>query len=388
VSSPTAFARVIGIDTLRTHAVSIVGITPPIPMFPSAVTTGLSAGSVLCVVTDSSGQYAPCVGQTSGQFGKLFNPVYYESTPPCIDNIGTNNGTDWSTFAPAMAEGLDHQLMPDPDYDAANPTANERRNGGNNCTVWGPNAVEAVTGNPTSATITAGMILGRSGSEPTYKGRLAGGPYSLGGTFNPAKMGGVAIDNAPLWSFLADPLPAGVPQECIDAAAMPVKRVSGPVVSGTTTYKKPEDLMAACLGKWTMSDGPIFSSAVANSRRAVNVPRYWETTPVTSGFNHIRDFVPTFLTGEYQSVSSCQGAYGVPNGSQACIDAVSADPTKTHWAGTAITDSSTWNKPNTQLNGVAGIFIPCGSLPETICKPDPDDPEGFGGVVQIVKLTG
>jgi hypothetical protein len=139
-----------------------------------------------------------------------------------------------------------------------------------------------------------------------------------------------------------------------------------------------------------MDDGPIFTAAFAGSRRAVNVPRYWETTPVTSGYNHIKDFVPTFLTGEYQSVSSCPGSYGVPNNSQACIDAIAGDATKTHWAGTAIGNSSSWNpnNPNKLLNGVAGMFIPCGSLPETICKPDPNDPEGFGGIVQIVTLTG
>jgi hypothetical protein len=237
-------------------------------------------------------------------------------------------------------------------------------------------------------TITMGLLTGDSGGGPSYIGRLVGGDYSqgAGGNLNTATMADLAIDNAPLWSFLKNPLPPTAPPECRAAGQMSPKRddavanlaslesTNGLIIDGAPAYATPEDLMAGCLGKWASSDGPIFTSDFAKSRRAVAVPRYWETElgPASTNY-HIRDFVPLFLTGEFQ-----------------------VDNT-THWAGDEIPENgpvhNAWN-PNGNgqtkklIVGEEGMYVPCGSLPEGICvASDTPGNDGFGGEVHGVTLT-
>lgn len=392
VSSATSFAAVIGFDSLTTHAAAEINVGSPLGgAFPSFVYSGTGPGAVVCVFSGPPGHPTPCSGQNSGQFG-TFDPMYYQ--PGCLSAF-SNTGTGWKSVAPAIADGLDHLLLPDLQYTPGNPSLGERQNGASNCTEFGPNSVQNVQGNSQDTLITAGMLVGQSGAQPVYKGRLDGGPYAnggTGGTLNTASMADIAIDNAPLWSFLVNPLPAGVPLECAVASELLPKRsvsdsnakqlAAGLSNNGVPLYSTPEKLMAGCLGKWTVGMGPIFSMDFAKSRRSVSVPRYHETAPLSSGYHHIRDFVPLFLTGEFQDA----------NGNMSS-DSVALDPRLTHWAGDPIPGQgnlyNSWNKNNSDkiLAGVAGIYVPCGTLPRDICRPtgNPAD-NGFGGDVHGVTL--
>jgi hypothetical protein len=383
VSNATNFASVIGIDKLTTHAVAQVNIGSLLGgAFPAFVYSGANAGGIVCVLDDSPGHNGFCSkgddDTGGGNFG-TFPPFYYRQ------GWGCKSGNSSPDQAAAIAAGLDHLLGRYINYPGG---GDSRINGGNGCTVFGPNILEESTGNLTQ-TRTEGLLTGTTVFGESFNGRLVDSPYADGNDdgvqLNVAIMGtpknsstGWSIDNAPLWYFLDPAKLAGAPPECVAAAAMSPKRneIDLNTLAGGTyaALGKPEDLMSACLSAWTPDDGPIFKTDFAKSHRAVSVPRVWEPVPNgnSGGVYHIKDFVPMFLTGEY-------------NGTDA------------HWAGDPIRQTdpaySIWNDKSPGqmkdlISGAAGFYVPCGSLPETICVPtgDPAD-NAFGGEVNGVTLT-
>lgn len=397
VASPTSFASVIGIDELTTHAVAEVNIGSPLGgAFPFYLYSGAPPGAWVCIINGPPGQSPGfCNNAPSGQFG-TFNPYYYQ-TPSCEPG-GTNNQY-WNN-SPAIATGIDHLLsrfIGDPDVVGL---ADQRINGGGNCTVLGPNAVQNSQGNLGTKAINKGLLTGDSQGGQSYRGRLDGGPFTNGGPdgdLNTAKMAGINIDNAPLWYFLLNDQPVNAPLECKVAAATDPKRDVGATSAlqvsmgltlgnGVAMYSTPELLMQACLNNWASLTqagteiGPIFDADIAKSRRAVSVPRYWAESQHSSFSDpyQIRDFVPTFITGEFQA--------------QATVD----DPKAAHWAGGSIENGDSWSgkwNGNQPILGVTAMYVPCGALPKTICTPVPSNANGntndnqFGGEVHGVTLT-
>lgn len=404
VSNATSFSGVIGIHKLTTHAVAEVDIGSPLNgAFPAFVLSSATAGSVVCVLNSSNGQTGPCSTSHGGQFG-TFQPWYYAPAAGCVE--GNQGSGNYYSQAPAIALGLDHLLSAYP-KDESPGWADLRMNGGNGCTVLGPNTVNNSTGF-LNQTITMGLLTGYSGNKgPSYDGRLVGGPYSDGGNgTSSATMGGELIDNVPLWAFLVDPQPALSPLACKVASELSTTRnVTEAAIAqldagltaggGVPLYASPEALVGGCLKEWSdlkasgTEVGPIFDADFAKSRRAVSVPRFFENqlgNGVSTEY-HIRDFVPLFLTGEFQKQNGGNGGGG-SGGDPA------NSPALNHWAGDPINGSNNsvynaWNPGDDKLiESEAAVFVPCGALPTTICKTNgvPGD-DGFGGEVHGVTLT-
>ncbi len=368
VASKTSFSGVIGIDKLKTHAVAEVNIGSLLGgAFPALVYSGAGAGEVVCVAEVPPGQGGYCtkdLGQ-GGNFG-MYAPYYYAAGWKC-----DSGNTGKTGLGPAIAEGLDHFLTRYGGWDPVtnSPTVPGRVNGGPNgkCDVRGPNTIQEGTGNKPADDINAGLIVGGAAYGHSYDGRLAGGPYrgSENGDLNQAWVSGREIDNAPLWYFLLSPAElaeTGAPQSCKDAKSMSPRRdnINMASVAGGT-YGSPEELMAKCLKDWTTSVGPIFKAEVAESRRTVSVPRTWQDASIgnSGGVYQVRDFVPMFLTAEFNKDHQ-------------------------HWTGSPIAKNA-WGR----IDGLAGTYVPCGAMPKSVCVPtgDPTD-NGFGGDVQGVTLSG
>jgi hypothetical protein len=408
VTNATAFAGVIGWHAMSTSASSVVKVGNPLGgVLPVYVLTGVQAGDQVCLISAAPGQNVPCTGQSGGNFGG-FSPYYYQA-PGCPPGSQTASGQYFSP-APAFAIGLDHLLSPygtfnspynqPPVYNGPWDTTgvDQRLNGGAGCTVQGPNSVEQTQGNFSGVTNQA-ILSGNSSAgtgAPAYNGRLAGGPFSNGGTFNsativPKQSNAVQIDNAPLWYFLKSSVVDNndYPLQCQAAAELSPKRdvaktqlasveqVKGLTTDGTTpAYTTPEALLSACLSNWTVADGELFDDSIGTTMRLGSVPRYWETQATYGAIGHIRDFVPVYFTGEFQAPGGIKDPY---------------DPRISHYAGDPIPTNgqlaNAWK--NAVLAAEGGMFVPCASLPSTVCQTLRNDPSdnGLGGTLGGVTMV-
>jgi hypothetical protein len=394
VSTATAFAGVIGWHTITSSASSVVKMGSPLGgALPVYVLSGVNAGEAICVLSGPPGQNLGCNDPVSGTFGG-YAPYYYNAVGCPDGNQGSGN---YYSIAPAIAQGLDHFLAPYTDYPSPLNTfvspldtllTHQRINGGGACTVIAPNTVQTTTGF-SNQSIAQGVISGNNNGGPAYDGRLAGGPFSgggPGGVLNPAVFknsnysnNDVTINNAPLWYFLRSQVKNNnsYPLECQAAAELSPKRDvaltqlgqiqvnHGLIVSGKWAYATPEALMSGCLSKWVVADGQLFSEAIGETMRLGSVPRFWETSILSQ--DHIRDFVPVYLNGEFQKGSKLADP--------------GTDTNYSHWAGDPVSKPSAWT--NVQLAGEGGVFVPCLSLPSTVCTSvyhDPSD-NGLGGVL-------
>lgn len=394
VTTATAFAGVIGWHKLTTSAVSVVKMGNPLGgVLPVYVLSGVTAGQQICVLNGPPGQTLGCNDPVSGTFGG-YMPYYYNAAGCPSGNQGTGN---YYSIAPAIAMGLDHYLAPYSDFPSPLNTfvspldtalAHQRINGGGACTVLAPNTVNTTTGFANQS-ITQAIVSGNAGGGPAYSGRMDGGPFSgggPGGVLNNAVFrnssssnNDVNVNNAPLWYFLKSGIAGNndYPLECQAATELSPKRDvaltqlgsiqvnHGLIMSGKWLYSTPEELMSGCLLKWRVGDGKLFTNAIGENMRLGSVPRFWETSVVAQ--DHIRDFVPVYLTGEFQ-----KGSHATDPGT---------DLTHSHWAGDPVPSGGSWS--NVSLAAEGGIFVPCLSLPSSVCTSVYNDPgdNGLGGVL-------
>jgi hypothetical protein len=402
VAVPTVFGGIFGVKAINTHALAVAEIRSPFE-FPSGLFADASAGSQICLLNGSSGNGGLCNSNVSGAFG-LFNPYYY-SIAGCPSGGGGSGGNGPGL---AIAQGVDHQLFPlkaSPTDPTQPDLTLERDNGASGCTEYFPNTVTNNQGF-TNQDIAAGLVQGDTGqhnpSGLPYRGRLSNGPYWNGGpsgNLNSATIGGLPMDDVPIWYFLA-PLATltahSAPLECRVAQQMSPKRDQlvttafnsslGLTVNTTTAaltalevnnglstdgvtplYSSPEDIVAACLSKWTENVGPIFTKSIATTLRLTSVPRYWENASST-GNNHIRYFQPLYI----------DAAALKDNGNAARTGAVA-------YAGDPVSSTnSAWNGGNfaNSFAGVVGMAVPCDTMPASICKTQ-DGLAGSGSIGQV-----
>lgn len=401
VSVATTFGRALGVNSILTHAVAVSEITSPFP-FPSGLFADASAGDQICLLNGPSGNGGLCSSNSSGGFG-MFQPYYY-SISGCPSG-GQGSGGNGPGLA--IAQGIDHQLFPlkavvgapaSPDLTLA------RLNGAGGCTEYFPNTVADNQGF-TNQDITSGFVTGDNGqhnpSGLPYSGRLNNGPYWDGGPngdLNTAYVGGLTMDNAPLWYFLRSLSylnSRNAPDACKAAAQLSPKRnqwttttfdsTTGLTVSTPTSAllnveqqyallfdpvrgwpASPEILMAKCLNQWSESVGPIFTTDIAKTRRLTSVPRFWENSD--TNIEHIRYFQPLYL-----DVAALKD-----NGNTARTGA-------TWYAGDPVAKTNnTWNSGNfsNAFAGVVGQALPCDTMPATICKTQ-DGRAGSGSIGQV-----
>lgn len=296
----TSFGRILGFDSLSTHAGAIVQLIDHAGAgaLPFAVRGDASPG-FLCLDTGPRGQAVDeCNGPERGSFGNIAPPRFGVpgfSTPDCSGQVSGEN------VAPAIAMGIDHELHSLASI-PGNPDDNPRNNAvdayanmdecideGGDFAAYADgypiNGVYIDTGNNAKADVTLGLMTGTNFADG-YDARLTR-------SSNTRMVGGYALDNTPLWSHLL--LYSNGP-------------LDGGPCDGDTYASEPDTQsrnarMAACLQLYEALPSPqqvqIFADTIlTNNPRLGLAPRLWHNN-LGSGvsFRPIKSFDLVYIGG-------------------------------------------------------------------------------------------
>jgi hypothetical protein len=196
----TAFARVVGIETVTTNALAVAGARAGGGgLLPFAILVTAVDGNQLCLRTATNGQAVPpCTGSSSGNFGALEVPQYGN------DQMGTQNIpcniNKSDQLAVNIAVGIDHLVLPWQGTDVLD-----------SCTKpFGPTMLNTFQG--ISNGLFEGLIEGVTVAGTTFPGRMTTGS-------NPKRTlreGSTNwnVDDRPLWEYIPTGKGAGVPASC------------------------------------------------------------------------------------------------------------------------------------------------------------------------------
>lgn len=412
----TSFGRIIGFDSLTTHAVAQArifqfpgeGNSPPF-----VALAGVTGGEQICLRTTSSGPLIPNLVTGNGPGNLPANDPGIGIVPdPCDDTVydpasqffGTldpltyfNNQTAAVTCKPsltayAIAAGIDHTLADfDPDYqvgvsdplgvsvveDDCSPVA-----------VAGVNTMVLNTG-LTASLLRCGMLTsfggGCNNSVPpgsaggnNVPARLHLGTYVQGGT----TFVGEIMDNEPLWAFMADP--SGPPVLTWPAACSNL--YSNRFNMTTWDYFDKKDELISCLTSWTEgTHDHLFTDQVITTPRFAWIPGLAEmnlTTepsvcPNSGGTKcvHFNDFTPVYLQTLYTLITGGGAAGG-------CDPGGPVQRWGRHDAGELVS----CGKNNGNVDRLSSIVLDCGMLLPDICDARPGFPPG-GNVIPTLELT-
>ncbi len=180
---PTTFARLLGFNSLNTHASAVVNILPAgAGILPFGLPSGANDGTQHCLSSAPTGLADdPCTGPDAGNFGvlkaRLFDPSPYN---------GCNASPLGSVLALNIAAGIDHVIVPDSDGDPSNEIRDYCYNGN-------VDTLNTDTGFPQGVEWGLASGAGLPGGEIAL---LRQGPQIQ------RNVAGNQLDDAPLWDWL------------------------------------------------------------------------------------------------------------------------------------------------------------------------------------------
>lgn len=280
---PTAFARVVGIDTLRTRAGAEASVRPlnPAGVLPFAILVTATDGGQICLRTATGGQaQPPCDGPSSGNFGALEVPQYGNAELG-TENIPCNlNKSD--QLAVNIAVGIDHFIRAWNGVNVQDTCAEP----------FGPTMLNTFQGIANG--LFEGLIAGVTVGGRTFDGRV-----TLGENPSRTLQQGTtswAIDDRPLWEYIPTGKGATVPTSCRREtfAALPVAQRTAN--------------LGTCLDEWRASGprGVLFDLDadgddvfdIMGSARFGYTPQFLERDfPNGNGFLRIKKLRAVFLQG-------------------------------------------------------------------------------------------
>jgi Flp pilus assembly protein TadG len=326
----TTFGQVLGRDSIRTGAISVVGVElngGTGAILPFGLPGSAANDPHVCLKTGPEPQSEdPCDGPASGNFSFLditqfgFDPNFNTSTL-CQ---GNTNGR----LAQNIAEGIDHSLREAPSPGASPWLDRALCNDGNFSSR--PYTLTTETGNGKGGALMDGLVNGIAGID----GRLtqAGGPTT--------NVAGNAIDHRPLWFYLTS------------SGRSFCENYTGTAFSGAPGD---HDLLVSCLrepthydaaGNW--DEGVIFESTLADAERFAWVPLFFDTTLGNGSTDHnIQDFRPVYLQTTFWKCNAggCRFIH---------------DPGELPLGGTG------GGPGNSSIEALTAIQMPLGALPTSI----------------------
>ncbi len=309
----TTFARVIGFNTLTTHAAA-VALFEPGEDFGGVIPFGIpgdTAAGEICLKTSGSGTaFPPCQGPNGGGFGEIdseFFGDFFGSPPFC----GLPGATE---LAQNVALGLDHFITVWSEEDANDEGVLEGSAHPGDATIIGYQYVSYDQCRIVGGTLVhqqAGqtfpvntMRAGVGCNPPPIESRLSTND-TLQGKKSRLQQGGnpprkivkvrngggetiYALDNKGLWEYLLSG--AGT--------------CDGGSYGGLTTDEKVERIHL-CLSNYVPAMGVIFDAAIADSPRFAWAPEYWHAVS-TSGtsWQPVRGYRMVFVAGVFFNCSS------------------------------------------------------------------------------------
>lgn len=333
-SMPTAFARVIGMDTMDITAAAEaeIRISEASDILPFSLPANPAAEE--CLGTPPSGQLppdvAPCAGPASGNFGML-NVWWFGADDAVHDTLGSGcpSKPPFGTRAPYnLAIGVDHPITTWPDTDGDEDTydgppigTNQPNNhpGAESCDLAGndviPYVIQTNTGNTVSE-LEDGFFDGPSFGTANAVGRLRQ-PSPIPATISEddaritftENSGSYTVDNLGMWEYL-DQTKIDVMSPCsTNTFNGPSANVVGQELAG----RELTDQMELCLA----SGDAIFTDDILDSPRFAVVPQlnYFDGAQAGTQWWAVMDMVAVYLqTTWYQCKSPTADCLFEPTG--------------------------------------------------------------------------
>jgi hypothetical protein len=329
---PTAFARVIGVDSLAVDAFAVsktaLGNTNVLPfaLVPAV-------GPQECLGSPPAGiAQDPCSGASSGNFGYLTSPFWGTDSSPGTCPPGGANDSD--VLIMNLVLGTDHPLAVDLKWPADNAGADSDLP--DECVAFdlppypAPDSVMTFTGNRETE-LHAGLVSNDPGVAGIggLEGRLQQGSPSppfpdavddtrtIGGKKNNEDMD---VDNIGLWQYV---LPGGT-NSCARPGDIPTDPAAPWNTGGPLATAQMDDCIAqAHAGTSTVT---FDSSLWEDSPRFAVVPQLWNTFPSGgSAPRAIEQFRGVYLQTSWFNCSAASGSTK-PNQKDACLVFPSIDP--------------------------------------------------------------
>ena len=287
----THFGRLLGFDTLTTHAAAIGKIASRGTggVLPFGLAIDVAEGSHVCLSSGPTGlAQDPCDGSDSGNFGTLKGRLFGNPDIPTDENCTASPLGD--VLAVNIAAGMDHWVTVDTDGDPGNEVRDQ-------CFNLGVDTLNTDTGFPNQGAA-EGLATGPVDNGLTP--RLQQGPNSK------RNVVGYQLDDVGLWSYIDPALTStDVPASCVKSSFDPTDPANTPFDwDGDGTLDQPNSWqhVAACLDDYL--DGsysiPLFLETLRESPRFSYVPQFWEDDLGNgNSWLHIRRFKAVWLQGTY-----------------------------------------------------------------------------------------
>ncbi|HEX9848473.1 MAG TPA: TadE/TadG family type IV pilus assembly protein [Acidimicrobiia bacterium] len=314
-SVETSFGRILGFDSLETHAEAIARIESlegANGLIPFGLAGGTGSGEA-CLSTNPSGiAEPPCQGSSAGGFGPINSELFgdFFGTPSCSNPglaeleqnvaLGIDHFVDEWPQALANAEGVSEgdphpgdatiDSYADAWYDRCRISGGVVQPEGSD--EFPPNTLRVDTGFP-SGPVENGLI-----SNKTYLGQ----PSRLQDTTNPTQTvvkkqtGGPAtlyeLDDLGPWSYLTG-------TGACDSGSYAILSTDAKVA-----------LFQTCLTSYSGSND-IFDASIADSPRFAWAPQYWHA-PSTTGtsWQPVKDYRMVFIGGLWFNCTAVPGSCG------------------------------------------------------------------------------
>ncbi len=370
---PTAFARVIGINSIPVDAfaVSQIATTSETNVLPFVLLS--NPGPNECLGSPPGGiSRNPCTGGASGNFGYLSSPSYEFTSPP--DSYCTNGD---SILDRNIAIGGDHPVQEDVKWPADNTGADDdfpdecAGSGGNSAPPTDiPDSVWTRTGVPVNE-LHDGLVSDEQFgplNTPSRLQQLSGpgsDPDSVADTrtiknFNVPDF---ILDNVGLWEYVASGTGACDPGNAENAAW----NVGGPAATNR---------MEACLqGVEDDGDTVTFDDSLWDSPRFAVIPELWSSTFPSggSGSKAIKQFRGLYLQGTWFNCSAAGGGGGggPPDPCLVFTD-INDDPQDIFFPGEGddtdgiACEPQGQNCKDSRLQGLSSFVLPIASIPDDV----------------------
>jgi hypothetical protein len=291
---PTFFARLIGVAKIPESAVAVAAVVPA--GFGTIEPFAFFAGTAdeRCLKTGASGNYptGACSGPTTGNFGTLDVYQYGNAILGTARRCG--NGAQQVRLENNIATGIDHQV-----------TVYQGRTLDETGCPPGPNTLATRTGNVVGDFDT-GMLHGTAATfDDGQAARLQRGPYQK------ARVGGVNIDNKPLWEFI-DPNATNIPVTCRRSAfnGLNVTQAHQQLQRCFSDYRAGNGAYGVLFGANTTTESGLDVFDIQLSPRFAYMPKFAASSPPNGNSNlPVTGFQAVFVQTLYGGCNSGNGCY-------------------------------------------------------------------------------
>ncbi len=386
----TAFARVIGVDTIDVDASAIARLsaTAEAKVLPFLLPPAAATHS--CLGSPPGGlSHAPCSGGTTGNYGYLGSPQHGDDSLGTVLACGSNTAQKAQILKANIAIGIDHPITTDPlwptDPSTADPDFLDVCVGGG-VPPYVPNSLDIVQGVQFDDSLQSGMVSNEtfgalnapsrlqhpqpSGLSPVLK--AAGLPSVVAPlrTVRTQNSGIVQqLDNIGLWEYISSGTNLCKPD------LEPRKTLWGnnasPPIDAVVGGPDATDAVLACLNSMELGHPTYnpattvtFSPALLESPRFAVIPQIWNTVPSGNSVDRaIEHFRAVYLQATW---------YAGPQHVK-FVD-INGDEQVVFHPGEGVDDgASTKNNANSiKIDGVSALLIPVDATPGGIIDLGPD----------------